>query len=528
MQEILEQIIDYLKGIWIKRRYIMISTWIICPIGWYMVAQMPNIYQSQAKVYVDTQSLLRPLLRGLTVETKPDIQIRLMIKTLLSRPNLERISRMTDLDIQASNNEQYEGIIRSLKNRIKISTAGRENIYTLAIADRDPEMAKNIVQSTLTVFMENTLGETRNDSDNAQKFLSTQISEYEDRLSAAESRVTDFKQKYSEMLPSQSGGFYAQLNTSIKQLENLELELLETETRLNSAKAQLSKHTISTNNKNDKITSNNSIQTTYDKRITELEMILDSLELKYTDKHPDVREVNKRLDSLNKQRTQEIEKYLASTNDAQSIASPINQNPVMQEVQTQVNQLENQVASLNIRAENYQNRVKELKSKIHILPEIEAELAGLNRGYIITKDKYEQLLIRNETAQLAQQADQTADSIQFRVMDPPRAATHPTGPPRTLYFIAILIVGFGAGVGISLGMSQIIPVVTSGSQVSKATGIPVFGIVSANENLGLHRWQRRKTILFIFSNILLVGVLTVFISYFLFPDLVQAPLNRIF
>ena len=153
MQEILEQIIDYLKGIWIKRRYIMISTWLICPLGWYFIAAMPDVYESEARVYVDTQSLLRPLLRGLTVETNPQTQIRLMVKTLLSRPNLERISRMTDLDVQANTNEEYEAIIARLKNDLKISTAGRENIYTLSIDDKNPEMAKNIVQSALTVFI---------------------------------------------------------------------------------------------------------------------------------------------------------------------------------------------------------------------------------------------------------------------------------------------------------------------------------------------------------------------------------------
>ena len=172
MQEIFEQVLDYLKGIWIKRRYIMIATWIICPIGYYAVAQLDDVYESEARVYVDTQSLLRPLLRGLTVESNPEMQIRLMVQTLLSRPNLERISRMTDLDVQAKTSEEYENIINRLKNEIKISRVSvRENIFTLSIQDKNPEMAKNIVQSALTVFIENTLGETRSESDSAQKFF---------------------------------------------------------------------------------------------------------------------------------------------------------------------------------------------------------------------------------------------------------------------------------------------------------------------------------------------------------------------
>ena len=527
MQEILEQIIDYLKGIWIKRRYIMISTWLICPLGWYFVAAMPDVYESEARVYVDTQSLLRPLLRGLTVETNPQTQIRLMVKTLLSRPNLERISRMTDLDVQASNNEEYEAIISRLKNELKISRAGRENIYTLSIDDKNPEMAKDIVQSALTVFIENTLGETRSESDTAQKFLNTQIKEYENRLMNAEAKLTDFKQKYSDVLPNQSGGYYQKLNASKEKLKAIELELLETTTRLKSAEAQLAVDKNSTSSSQNKIKSSNTIQTTYDARIEELEASLDTLQLRYTDKHPDVKEVKRRLDHLNKQRAEEIEKFIAAASDSTNLAA-ISQSPVLQEVQIEINQLKNQIASLKVRANNYKNDVQELEGKIHTLPEIEAELVALNRGYDITKRKHDELLNRRETAQLAQQADETTDKIQFRVIDPPRAATKPSGPPRILFFIGITIVAIGAGLGLSLLMSQLNPIVTSSKQLSKATGIPIFGMVSANENLGLHSWHRKKTIIFITSNIILLGILVLFISYFAFPNLIQAPLQRIF
>jgi polysaccharide chain length determinant protein (PEP-CTERM system associated) len=186
------------------------------------------------------------------------------------------------------------------------------------------------------------------------------------------------------------------------------------------------------------------------------------------------------------------------------------------------------VASLKVRVENYKSRVAELENKIHSLPEIEAELTALNRGYNITKAKYEELLSRKETAQLAQQADETTDKIQFRVIDPPRAALQPSGPPRIVFFIAVTIVGIGVGVGLSLLMSQISPVVTSSQQISRITGIPVFGTISANENLGLHQWHRKKTIIFMISNAVLLILLTGFISYFAFPDAIQAPLRGIF
>jgi polysaccharide chain length determinant protein (PEP-CTERM system associated) len=529
MQEIIEQVVDYLKGIWLKRRFIIISTWLICPFTWVFISQLDNVYESDARIYADTQSILGPLLKGLTVETNPEVQIRLMIKTLLSRPNLERITRMTDLDVQTSTPKAYEELIEDLKSNIIIKKTGgrKENIFTLTYRHKDPEMAKNVVNSALTVFIENTLGENRSDSNTAQKFLGTQIKDYENRLSSDEARLTDFKQKYSGVLPNQYGGFYQKLNIIKEQLKITELNLLEQQTQLKSAKAQLSSSPSGNENAQNNIMNSNSIQTTYDDRISELEASLDSLQLRYTEIHPDVKEVKRRLEHLNSQRSKEIDEYLNATNSSDSNKLSTSQNPVIQQLQIQVNQLENIVASTNVRANDYRQQVKELESKIHILPEIEAELTSLNRGYEITKNKYEELLNRQETAQLAQQADESTNTIQFRVIDPPRASIEPVGPMRILFLIGSTIFAFGVGVGLSLLFSQINPVVTSSSQVSKLTGIPVFGIVSATENLGLQRWHKRKTLIFIISNSVLFIILAFFILYAIAPNTILAPFQGI-
>ena len=525
MQEIIDNLLDYLKGIWLKRRYIIISTWLICPLGWGIVSMMPDVYESKARVYADTQSILAPLLKGLAVQTNPNIQINLMIKTLLSRPNLERISRMTDMDILAQTPQQYEAIISTLRNNIKINRQrGKDNIFTISFQDKNPEMAKNVVQSSLTVFIENTLGDNRSDSDSAQKFLKSQITEYENRLSNSESRLTEFKQKYSDMLPGQYGGYYNKLNIAKEQLKIIELSLLEAQTQLKSAKTQLNTGPADSNNSQNNIQTSNSIKTSYDDRITELARSLDALQLRYTDKHPDVAEAKRRLEHLEKQRSTEINDYLSA--DGSTLIT--SQNPVIQQLQIQVNQFENQVALLKVRASDNRVKVKDLENKIHILPEIEGELIALNRGYKITKEKYEELLSRQDTALLAQQADESTNKIQFKVIDPPRAATKPAGPKRILFFILVTFAGFGAGMGLSLLLSQMSPVVTSTYQLSKATGVPTFGVVSANSNLNLHKWHRKKRIIFILSNLFLLVIFMMFVSYFLFPDAIQTPLKRIF
>ncbi len=228
MQEVLEQVLDYLKGIWLKRRYLMVATWLICPLGWFAVSQLQDTYESEARVFADTQSILGPLLKGMTVETNTDAQIALMVKTLLSRPNLERIARMTDLDVQANSPKEFDALIERLKTGIDVKKTGgrRQNIFNITFTDKDPVMARDVVQSVITVFIESTRGDNRRNSDSAQKFIDSQINEYENRLLKAEARLTNFKQKYSEVLPNQYGGYYNKLNNAKEQLKTIELILL--------------------------------------------------------------------------------------------------------------------------------------------------------------------------------------------------------------------------------------------------------------------------------------------------------------
>ena len=531
MQEVIEQAVDYLKGIWLKRRFIIVSTWLICPIGWYAVMQLDNVYESNARVFADTQSILGPLLKGLTVETNPETQINMMVKTLLNRTNLERISRMTDLDIQAVTPREYEILIERLKTEIKISKpVRRENIFLISYEDKDPEVARNVVQSALTVFIENTLGDNRTDSDSAQKFLETQISEYENRLLASESRLTDFKQKYRDVLPSEAGGYYNQLRTEKEKLAEAELALQEVENSIKSANEQLQANSTSAQQSSDKISDATSVSTSYDERIKQIETNLDGLLLRYTDKHPDVAETKRLLENLNKLRKDELDNYYATLEESDGANSSnlnaLNINPVYQEIRIKLNELQNEAASLKVRVNNYKTKTADLENKIHIIPEIEAELTALDRGYNITKSKYEALLSRNETAQLAQQADESTSNINFRIIDPPRVPTEPIGPKRLLFLVATLILAYGAGIGLSFLFSQINPVVTSGQQVSKITGIPIFGIVSATENLGLQRWHKRKTVIFIISNSILFMLFICFIFLSLFPEQMLTPLRK--
>ena len=162
MHEVVEQGITYARGIWRFRWYAMTLTWVIVIVGWIIIFRLPDQYQATARVYVDTDTILRPLLRGLALQSNTIQRVHLMTRTLMSRPNLEKVARMTDQDIKAKTPEQMEALLDEYASNIKLnSTRTDRNLYNISYRNSDPKAAKEIVQAILTIFMESSLGEAR-------------------------------------------------------------------------------------------------------------------------------------------------------------------------------------------------------------------------------------------------------------------------------------------------------------------------------------------------------------------------------
>ena len=196
MQEIIVQLISHIRSTWRYRWYMVLVACPLCIGGWIIVQTLPDQYEASARVYLDTASLLRPLMRGLAVDTNVSSQVDIMTKTLLSRPNLEKVARMTDLDLKAKSPDQMNKVLDMLGDKIKLEEVPRaRNFYKISYEDSNPQLAKKVVQSLLTIFVESTLGESRKDTDVAQSFLDKQLKEYEARLVESEDRLKDFKRR---------------------------------------------------------------------------------------------------------------------------------------------------------------------------------------------------------------------------------------------------------------------------------------------------------------------------------------------
>src|ERR1700757_3712609 len=197
------QTIPLLHALW-RHRWLGVATaWLVCTAGWIGVALIPTKYESSGRGSLNADPPLTPLLKGLAADTDPSRQLDFMMRTLLSRPNLEQLVRMTDLDIGITTPGEKETLFKRLASDISVAPITL-NLLALSYRDRDPVVAKNVVQPLLTIFAEKIAGSSRAEMDSAQRFLESEIAAYRDQLRAAEKRRADLAQRYPDIVSNRA------------------------------------------------------------------------------------------------------------------------------------------------------------------------------------------------------------------------------------------------------------------------------------------------------------------------------------
>src|SRR5579872_4239644 len=128
--------IAYARSLWRRRWYGVAVACLVCSAGWAFVMHLPNEFQGKTRIYVDTDSMLLPLMRGLAVDSNILSQVDLMQRTLLSTPNLQKVSHAADLDIGTRSAADSEALISSLRSRIAVTGEGR-NLFSLSYTGPD-------------------------------------------------------------------------------------------------------------------------------------------------------------------------------------------------------------------------------------------------------------------------------------------------------------------------------------------------------------------------------------------------------
>lgn len=478
MQESYADLFNYIRICWSKKWLVIFVAYLICLVGWPVVVFMPDVYEAKAKVYFDTSTMLTPLLRGLAVEANVGQEFASMARqTLLSRPNLKRVIDGTELSKKAVTAEKEAKLLVHLSKSIAFLESKQKNIYEIAYKNEQPQLANDVVEMILKIFMEGAINATQMDTDFTTKFLDRQIEDYQKRLELAEIRLKEFKRKNVGLMPTEAGGYYKQLENANAVLTTAQLELSEALKRREELQRQLDDE-----RKRIERWGGGLGPDSIDQRVVEMEGQLSNLLLRYTDSHPDVIALERSIADLKRRKALRL-------NATNVVDEPtFIESQIYTELKIQLGKIEAEVAAVQVRAEEYRKRVDRLAELVDTIPKVEAGLSKLNRDYNIDKSNYETLVARRESAKISQDANESTNEVQFKVVEPPLVPIVPIWPNRPLLTIIVLATGVAAGLALAIVLAQIRPVFYQIKDLQKFTGLNVLGrvsLVNANENIKL-------------------------------------------
>jgi len=471
MQEQLSEILYYIKGTLKYKWTSLIVASLICISGWFFVLAMPDKYASEARVHVETRTMLQPLLHGMAIQSDVRALLRVMQMLMFTKSNLEQIIKLSDLSKSIKTEGEKLALIEQLKRDIQIQ-GGTEDIFTIKYQAKDPITAKNVVQAVLTVFSEQTQNVGIGNTNDAQRFIESQIQEYENRLRNAEKARENFKRANLGLLPGEGGDQIGQIQEMTTALEEAKLSLKEAVSRKETLQEQLDEALASEDDEwggevGGQLTSE-------DTQINTLKQRRDELLIKFTNKHPEVVHIDKTILELEKLRNEKLAKVDVSGN----VSSAVRENPYAQSIKVSLNDADANIASIRSRVETYQKRLEKAQDEINSRLSIETEMQNLNRDYSAIKVNYENLLASREQAKMTQSVGDQAEALKFKIADPPNTPLKPSSPNRGLLYSGVLLGGLVFGFCVSLLIHLLRPTIMSPLQLRQITGLPVLGSVS--------------------------------------------------
>lgn len=532
LHEVYQQVKSVVYGIWRKKWYMMATTWLICLVGWGAVSTMPYRYESSAQIFVNTETILPTIVQGFGINIDVTRRIEAVRAQLVTRPNLEKIIRRSEyLERLAQNDAALNQLVSDMQADIRVVPL-QGSMYRIQyengdgrLSDRQrAEVARNVVNNLLSLFLEGGTEGGDGSTENAAEFLDQQIKDYEERLSAAEQLHAQFRQENIEYIGGE-GSFLSRRDEAKEELRQTRSKLGELRVALDTLQEQIQNVPATIREARSSRTRGAVSEDPLQERINEQEKKLDQLRnLGFTDRHPDVVNVTRQLDQLKKNQAEEQEAIAAELSQSAEAGKTSNfttetPNRLYEQLMFNIIDTRTQIKTFEQREVEQNKLVGELEEKAKRVPEIQARESQLQRDFGQLRSFYNDLLDRKQDLDLQTDVENADGAVSLRVVEQPNLPTRPSGPNRLLFMSGMLVFALISGVGFALVLSVLRPVVLTVEWLRAQFDLNVLGNVS--RSLSEEETRQRSIELMMFAGATVVLFL-VFGGFVVF-DMIGGP-----
>ncbi len=482
-----DQVIEIIiRRIWL----LILPLCVTLTLGVILTLTANRTYVASTSILVQPQRVPREYIQSI-VSSDINQRISTISQQILSRTNLEKIidefGLFTDKD-----NMYLEDKVRSLRRRVRVrierARHGAE-AFSVSFEGDEPERVMKIANTIATYFMDENLKVREAQAVGTSEFLESELLKTRSKLEEREKILSEYRTKHL-------GGLPDELETNLRTLDRLQLQLTERQTVLRDIKSLSSEYEAELNRLHEERAARGLppsgstdateqlVESENEQKLSRANEELNNLLLKYTDKHPDVKKFKKIIANLEKSIEEEQQKppeesTVASSQQNQD--SPESQaNPLVRLEQQlsahkrEMNNVESDIQRIKREMSVYQTRVEET-------PNRELELQSLQRDYNNIRNIYNSLLDRKLEAEIAVNMERKQKGEQFRILDHARLPEKPIKPDVRIIFLISIAAGIGFGGGVVFLLEYLDTSIRREDEIESEIGLPILATIPALE-----------------------------------------------
>ena len=469
-----------------RRMWYIIIPFVLVVVGASIYAIIaPREYKASTLVLVSPQSVPEDLVHA-TVTSKVEERLQSIAQEVMSRTRLETIITEFRLYEKERKHLSKEEVVELMRKNIKVELPTKKDergSFAISFISNDPNTAMAVANRLSSLFIEENLKIREKQASGTTEFLTNELAESKAKLDQMEASVTQYKRRFMGGLPEQRDTNLKILDQMQNQNQRISESLRAAEDRklfiqklltdmempasmpVEAGSGKGSQYSVKPSSAQKDASSVLTADSggTYETKKDKLKRELEDLRTKYTDNHPDVLAMKKKLADLEKN------KYTYD-NDIKS-------DPRYKELKNQLMITSLEIKRLHDESASVSAQINKYMGRIEQTPAREQDMASLLREYESTKVAYETLLKKSQGAQQAENLEKRQKGEQFKIIDPARVPEAPFSPDVPKILLISLFAGLAGGLALAFIREQLDRSFHDAADVELSLGIKVLATI---------------------------------------------------
>ncbi|MBI5742158.1 MAG: chain length-determining protein [Nitrospirae bacterium] len=455
------------------RRYLFIAVSMFCMsvIVWgsYFV---PKMYEAQCTVLVE-RNVINRLVQNIAITPSLDERIRVLSYTMTSRNLIMKVVDEIETDTERDKPREMEELVRNFQARtvIKMVNKGGNEAdwFSVTYRDKNPTLARDYVNTLVRRYVEENLSAKRDESYEANKFLTDQRKFFKEKMDLAEEKIITYRKNRGIFISIDEKSVVDEIKRAQEDLESIGSQQMELNARKSLIEKQLKDekpYTVAMlgRTKGDSVSD----------RLIALQNRLNELLVKFTDNYPEVIRIKAEIETLTRQlrnNPQEEENRQGSETEMTTL------NPIHQKLKEELSKIDTDLAALAAKARHQKERIETKKSYLRDIPTEKKTLADLERERDTYKKIDDELVLKLGQSEVSKQMEIQDKTETFRIIDPAILPTKPVSPNRVMMILAGIVAGIAAGFGTVLLLYNLDHSVKTVDDLRKIFKAPVLAVI---------------------------------------------------